>query len=98
MARRLPPRGCLPGRRVLACPSLRCPSLRADEPEDAPFRWNDYVLAVIAVFEHDRATFDRHRDRVAAFANAHDGNALNLRFLDRLGARFDAGYAGALHD
>lgn len=73
-------------------------SLRADEPEDAPFRWNDYVLAVIAVFERDRAAFDRHRDRVAAFAHAHAGNAMNLRFLDRLGARFDAGYAGALRD
>lgn len=60
------------------------------------FKWNDYVLAVIAFLHKDRAAFDRHRAVLAEAADAHAGNAMNLHFLDRLAVRFDASYANAL--
>lgn len=60
------------------------------------FKWNDYVLAVIAFLREDRAAFDRHRAVLAAAADAHAGNAMNLRFLDRLAAGFGGSYAAAL--
>jgi hypothetical protein len=61
----------------------------------SPLRWNDYVLATIAFLERDRAALVRHRDKVAEGAAAHAGNALNLKLLDKLVARFGSSYAQA---
>jgi hypothetical protein len=71
-------------------------SLRDEEPPGVAFRWNDYVRSVIAFLENDRAAFDRHRAAVAAGVDAHPGNAINLRFLDRLEAGFGSSYRKAL--
>lgn len=62
--------------------------------EDAasPFRWNDYVLATIAFLERDRAALQRHRDAVAAGADAFAGNAMNAKLLDALLRHFELGY------
>ncbi|RYD15180.1 MAG: hypothetical protein EOP90_09560 [Lysobacteraceae bacterium] len=70
--------------------------ISADEARTNAFKWNDYVLAVIAFLQRDRAAFDRHRDVLAAAADAHAGNAMNLRFIDRLEAGFGGSYAAAL--
>ena len=70
-------------------------ALAAQEPADAVFKWNDYVLATVAFLEHDRSAFDRHRDAVAAAASSHAGNALNLVLLDKLGRHFDLDYRQA---
>ena len=67
-----------------------------DEARANAFKWNDYVLAVIAFLQQDRAAFDRHRTVLATAADAHAGNAMNLRFLDRLAAGFGGSYAAAL--
>ena len=66
------------------------------EARASAFKWNDYVLAVIAFLHNDRAAFDRHRGVLAAAAGDHAGNAMNLRFLDRLAAGFGGSYAAAL--
>lgn len=70
--------------------------IRADEPADAPFKWNDYVRAIIAFLEHDRAAFDRHHAAVRAGADQHPGNAMNAGFLDRFAAHFDRSYLEAV--
>lgn len=70
-------------------------SLRADEAADAAFKWNDYVRATIAFLQRDRAGFDRHRAAVAAAAERHAGNRMNLSLLDRLGRHFDSSYLQA---
>ena len=70
--------------------------IRADEPEDADFKWNDYVHAMIAFLEKDRAAFDRHLARVRGAADRHYGNDLNARLLERIGRHFDMSYAEAL--
>lgn len=69
-------------------------SLRASERADATFKWNDYVLAVIAFLENDRLSFERHKAVLAA-NDTQPGNAMNLRFLDRLDAGFGRSYAEA---
>lgn len=71
-------------------------SLRANEDPDPDFRWNDYVSAIIAFLENDRADFDSHRERVAAATHRHPGNRMNLAFLDRLGRGFGKPYREAL--
>jgi hypothetical protein len=71
-------------------------SLRPNEPQDAAFRWNDYVQAVIAFLQNDRERFDQHRNNVAAGVEAHQGNGMNLKLLDQLGAGFGKGYREAL--
>lgn len=70
--------------------------LRADEPADAPFKWNDYVRAVIAFLEHDRVAFDAHHAAVRAAADLHQGNAMNAGFLDRFAANFERSYLDAV--
>ena len=67
----------------------------AEDPAASPLRWNDYVLATIAFLERDKAALVRHRDNVAAGVDAHPGNALNLKLLDKLIARFGSSYAEA---
>jgi hypothetical protein len=69
--------------------------LRADEAADAPFKWNDYVSAVIAFLEKDRPTFELHLARVLGAAQLHPGNALNGKLLEKLQAGFDGTYMEA---
>lgn len=70
-------------------------ALRSDEAVDAPFRWNDYVLATVAFLQRDRAAFERHRNAVAAAVERHAGNGMNLSLLDKLGKHFDSSYLEA---
>lgn len=70
-------------------------ALRADEAADAPFKWNDYVNAVIAFLEKNRAEFDRHTAVLAAH-DEQQGNAMNLKFLRLLEAGFDGSYRDAI--
>ena len=63
--------------------------------EKNPFRWNDYVLATIAFLEADKESLIRHRENVAKGKEQHQGNAINLRFLDLLVENFGASYADA---
>lgn len=67
-----------------------------DEPADAPFKWNDYVSAVIAFLEKDRAAFGHHLGRVLAASELHAGNAMNGKLLQRLELGFGGSYMDAL--
>ncbi len=60
-----------------------------------PFRWNDYVQATLGFLRRDKAALVKYRDRVAAGAEAHFGNRMNLKLLDALVEHFDLGYAEA---
>ena len=66
-----------------------------EDLEARPLRWNDYVLATIAFLEKDKAALQYHRDQVAAGADDHFGNQLNLKLLDALIKHFDHSYAYA---
>lgn len=68
-------------------------SLRDEDTGD--FLWNDYVLGTIAFLERDREALVAHRDALAAKADAHRGNAINLRMLNALVRHFQADYAYA---
>ena len=70
-------------------------SLKDSEAGQGAFRWNDYVLATIAFLEKDRNSLKRHRDAVASMAEAHRGNAVNLKLLDALVRYFERDYAFA---
>lgn len=70
--------------------------LRSDEAADAPFKWNDYVRAIIAFLEQDRVAFDRHHNAVRAAAPLHEGNGMNAAFLDRFAAHFESSYVDAV--
>ncbi len=61
-----------------------------------PLRWNDYVLATIAFLERDKPRLIRHRNRIAAAADAHFGNQLNLKLIDSLVRNFDKDYKYAV--
>ena len=54
------------------------------------------MLGVIAFLEGDREALVAHRDEVAAGADAHFGNALNRKLLDRLIRNFGQPYATAV--
>jgi hypothetical protein len=61
-----------------------------------PIRWNDYVEATIAFWQHDRAALQQHRAAVAAGAHDFLPNQINLDMLDSLAANFELGYADAM--
>jgi hypothetical protein len=61
-----------------------------------PLRWNDYVLATIAFLEHDKPRLIHHRNLIAAAADAHFGNKLNLKLIDSLVLNFDRDYKYAV--
>ena len=70
---------------------------RASEDFDRnPIRWNDYVQATIAFWQHDRDALRQHRAIVAAGAADFLPNQINLEMLDSLTANFDLGYADAM--
>lgn len=72
-------------------------ALGEDDDDDAhPLRWNDYVHATLAFLDGDRERFDGHHAALRDTADAHEGNAVNLRLLDRLAQRFGDGYAAAV--
>lgn len=55
-------------------------------------RWNDYVLASIAFFEHNKKALVLHRNNVEKAKDEHFGNELNLKYLDSLIKYFDKSY------
>jgi hypothetical protein len=61
-----------------------------------PLRWNDYVLATIAFLEHNKPRLVHHRNLIAAAADAHFGNQLNLKLIDSLVRNFDKDYKYAV--
>jgi hypothetical protein len=78
------------GQRDRARPRLLA-SLRPELPDDAPFKWNSYVLAHVAYVDGDRARFDRERAVLEA-ARDYAPNAMNLALLDTLGRDFGGPY------
>lgn len=64
--------------------------------DENPFRWNDYVLATIAFLEGDLEKLKAHRDKVAEGKDAHYGNEMNLKLLDRMVENFGKSYKDAL--
>jgi hypothetical protein len=64
--------------------------------EKNALRWNDYVLAIIAFLEHDKAGLIAHREQIAAAKAMHFGNQLNLKLVDSLLRNFDRDYKYAV--
>jgi hypothetical protein len=71
-------------------------ALRPELPEDAPFKWNAYVLATVAYIDGDRERFLRERARIEA-ARDYAPNAMNLKVLDALLKDFDGNYLRAMN-
>ena len=72
-------------------------SLRPELPQDAPFKWNAYVLAHVAWIDGDRERFDRERAQLEA-GKEYAPNAMNLRVLDALRAGFGGSYLQLMKD
>lgn len=81
---------------IAAARSAATASLRADEADDAPFRWNSHVRAYIAFLDADRAAFDTALADLDQHAAAHQGNIMNAGFWRRLAPNFGLGYKGAV--
>ena len=69
---------------------------RSEDFEKEPLRWNDYVLAVIAFLERDKAQLIEHRDKIASAKPSFFGNELNLKLVDSLVRNFDKDYLYAV--
>ena len=82
------------GERAKARPLLLA-SLRPELPEDAPFKWNAYVLAHVAWIDGDRGRFQRERAHLEA-GRDYPPNAMNLKVLDAMLANLAGDYLQAM--
>ncbi len=62
---------------------------------DAEFKYNDFVLALAAYAERNRAAFEQHMSEVQKFPE-NFGNKMNLRLLHQISDRFDESYLAIL--
>ncbi len=57
--------------------------------------WNPYVKASMAFLKRDLAALKAHKQAIEEKRDAHPGNAMNLKVVERLIAGFDSDYQSA---
>lgn len=80
--------------RIAAADSFQ-KSLRQGEKTTDSFKFNDFVSALTAYAERDRARFDKHINVVKAGIDNY-GNRQNMRLLNALADNFEANYNDVL--